>query len=197
MAELLISRSVFSFLSLTCTSPLNDVMRETRCFTQSTACRGEKNAFTCVYDQGRGSKCKPCPLCTEITKGFHWWCTFTSSGSFFSDTERVYEQIGPFARLTSGLKTMMRFRSTCVCQRYTGFAFSMSKPVRLPWISNKLVVALTPSGFQMLTTWLSRTSHWRERRERETVSIVSDFNNPGTPFYVYRVHLRNVQTPHK
>lgn len=85
---------------------------------------------------------------------------------------------------------MMRFESVCISGNME-FAFPTSILVCFLWISNKLVVAITPSGFQMLTMWLNRTIFCREWQEKLLVySMILITMN----YLSYQLYLHNVQS---
>lgn len=112
---------------------------------------------------------------------------------FILRQEHIYWEFELPPGLKKGLKTTMRFESVCVCGRRHGRHLLASILVCLPWISNKLAVAITPSGFQMVTMWLNRTILWRGWRAKGITTTCDDFNHHEAHFFVYQVHLHSVK----
>ena len=142
--------------------PLNDVTKETWCFAQSTAYK--KNCMYLVFMiRAMGRNEKLWPVWTEIIKTFHLQHVIMFSGSLFLRQGIYLLIVQSFLYSKEWLKDNDEVW-VCVCVE-GNTEFTLSSPIlpNFPWISNKLVVAITPSGFQMLTMWLSRNVLWLER----------------------------------
>lgn len=125
----------------------------------------EKLHVPCVYDQGHGSKWEIMTCVNWNNQDISFAVCFYVFWKF-ALRQGIYLLIVQFFLWSNEWLKDNDEIWVCVCvcvEGNTKFTFSSPILPSFPWIRDKLVVAITPSGFQMLTMWLSRNVLWLER----------------------------------